>query len=354
MNRHLKQLARRFALPAWSLLACSSGCADPIYLEQADGGGAGRSDASLHGADATSDASLRSAAQPDGEPRDASLPLAVDGGQPAWAAGMLGQYAVRTRFFGRGLGLGSAFNQLTSEWVWLSTVSFDATRGQVRMSSRICSSRGINSFGGFAVGVELLYPQVLPPHEYQILSTGKEWWTDGDPALYGFSSASLVPCSTPGAHVTCASAQESWMPDHKCVCPSASDARPTSEFDCRIVDDDLDNRPGFTVRATGDVKQNYYARAVDDSDFVHGTMDALTGALQKASYAQNIDTLQVGCNPEPCARSDSTSCDPSLDPVLLKRLAGPDEATVFSCDDVLQQQSTLFPTDALVFPPEEC
>jgi hypothetical protein len=275
----------------------------------------------------------------------ASLPVAP----PAWAVPLLGQHALRARFFARGMGPLQALNPLKSEYWMLATFRLDGS--EVHLSTKLCRAAGENNLAGFVANVAPLYTDKLPAHEYVVRSDGREWWTEGEPLALGFQTTPLVPCPTPGAKVPRAR-EQAWITDGQCTCPALDAPPPTSSVDCRVDDIDDDRSPGVTVAVTGALATKYFVRMLDSAELVHGVFDP-SGSAHTALYAPNGSLAQLGCAEEPCPEVLARDCHPSVNPVLLRRLAEAG-APALSCDDVLAAQSLLFPSDPLEFPRDGC
>jgi len=268
---------------------------------------------------------------------------------PPWAALLLGQHAMRARFFARSMGLLQAWNPLKNEYWLLATFRLEGN--EVRLSTKTCRAIGENNLAGLVANVAPLYTDKLPVREYLVRSDGREWWTEGEPLALGFQTTPLVPCPTPGAKVPRAP-EQAWITEGQCTCPALDAPPPTSSLDCRVDDLDGDRSPGVTVSVSGAVATKYSVRLLDSAELVHGVFDP-SGRAHAAHYAPNSSLAQLGCAQEPCPPVLAQDCHPSVNPVLLRRLAEAG-APALACDDVLAAQGTLFPADSLEFPSDGC
>ncbi|MEY4512699.1 MAG: hypothetical protein RLZZ450_4821 [Pseudomonadota bacterium] len=346
------------------LLALAPACTDPSFRSESDAGvsadagktvpeGSVRVDASsCSGArcDAgdVSDSRDARAAAVDPEPAtDAAVVFAPDAqvadGKPAWVAALEGTYAVRTRFYGREQTTGLI--PFTHELVHLVEVTHDAASGRVTMDAALCDDQG-GLLTAPPASVRVLYPDKVARRKFDVLYEGGFFHTEAPPLLTGFRSDAPAGCTT--ATTAARLEEQTWNTSGSCTCPK-SDAPPTSENDCRIIDADGDGKPGQSIQVSGAFDDVNYVRVKDFSQFTRGVI--ASNGKHVAQFTRNEDFYVLRCaGGGPCPRNTLKFC-PATE-VLFEPLRTPPPSGTWTCSDVRAQRDscTLFGCTPLTLP----
>ncbi|MDB4972832.1 MAG: Tryptophan synthase alpha chain [Myxococcaceae bacterium] len=191
-------------------------------------------------------------------------------------AKLIGKYAVRTHAF-REAGTTTINFINRAEAVSLVTIRYVRASGQAQLTDQACAATTI---GDPAATIGSLTRSVVPGYRHLpsvtiSLALNGTQFTRGDvvhPVLGLGSPAGYAPgipsfcVGHEGQDVDLPAADPrrgKWWADNRCTCPTAAaplPAKPNSADpnnystsvlrDCRIIDDDLDNKPGFTAAAT--------------------------------------------------------------------------------------------------------
>lgn len=282
---------------------CDGGCASGRQLPEPDDSGAepGPTEAGVSELGAGSDgAELGS-----GDAGDAMSPAADSDAAPEdaqdWKQQMLGTYALRLRSYGREQTLGSLASFATQQ-LFIAEVTLDA-EGEVTMTTTLCEDESNLVTVLSATRLRVLKPEVFPRRTYQVQFEDGEFHTVGLPIIVGYNATAPDEC-VPGQKIM-RREEQVWMTSGRCDCP-VSDAPPTLLTDCRLTDPDMDEKPGYTIEATGFIRGMDYCRLQEGGQFEDGTI-AEDGKLT-ATYARNNDFYQIDCASGDCTRANGSSC----------------------------------------------
>lgn len=335
-----------------SVVLVLSGCTDPSFSTRDDDAGvspdtgAAATDGSRRPGPAGcgsvpcdgSSAAERDASLPPvgpGPSTDAAITFAPDAqaddaGKPAWVAAFEGTYAVRTRFYGSEQ---TGLIPFTHELVHLVDVAYDAASGRVTMDAALCEDHG-DLLTAPPATVRVMYPDKVARRKFDVLYENGFFRTEAPPLLTGFRPDVPAGCMT--ATTAARLDEQKWITSGSCSCPK-SDAPPTSENDCRIVDADGDGKPGQSIQVTGAFDDVNYVRVKDISQFTRGVV--ASNGKHVAQFTRNEDFYVLRCaGGGPCPRNTLKFC-PATE-VLFEPLRTPPPSGAWTCSDVRAQKET--------------
>ena len=357
----------------WACLLATASCANPAYGNPADDAGGrsssaeatapasdaglapdGRTDTrppgtsgegspSVDGQDAGSSAGGPDGAAPGGPAQGNPNPGVTDAGVaaltplPLWAMPLIGKYGVQAFAVKQDtFGTTTVSRQLMS-------VEFVPHEGGLQLRSTTCSSSADNA----AALLTLVDPSVFTDVVSDVLlsETDHTWSSTPPNFAFGFTQESPDTCKAKqGQNVSHAPAQ-SWLSSTcRCALPQED---PTSD-DCRVVDPDVDHRPGATYTLRGKTSSiadvNVFAAGVSNTFYTNGKI-AADGKVHTADLVAAEKIYQLGCDPAGCADISGlgTYCPASKNHAQFVRL-DPSMAPAggFTCADILSRSATLF------------
>ncbi|MDB4976951.1 MAG: hypothetical protein JWN48_5292 [Myxococcaceae bacterium] len=335
----------------WSLLAVLGGCTEPLYTDA----GAARCEGSRCDAGLPADAYVGAVAEDGGmAPEGSARPLDEAGvtlqpGLPAGADLLQGKYGVRARFFASNAPDSTV--RFSHDIVFLADVRPDAAGQALEMHVQLCQD--LCNIKPIALlpesNTEVLSPQHWPARTYTLhIEQGRFYTTEGTIAV-GYEPKRPVDCES-GAVTAASSPAQSWNDNGLCECRQ-SDPLPLVASDCRINDSDLDHRAAMTVLLLSGGQEIYSSvRLLDSSQILNGTLDSKR--RHTAQYLKVEDYWVVACEPDSCANSPYTYCNPAFQPVLFEPLDARADGSEWSCADVLTayESGRFFTPDRIVFP----
>ena len=268
------------------------------------------------------------AAHPDaGVPSDAATP---------WHAALAPHYAVSIRFYSKDRGLADQAIY-SHELILRAEVSVDDA-GKVTMVAQRCLDHGNVLAVGLKDDFEVIHPELLTAQTFELVVRPDGLRTEAPGRRHGFV-AQPTEC-TPGTRMRVP--DRPWLRDGMCECRAT--ALPTLADDCRIVDEDKDNKAGISLQHRGLRNDIEPARLLDSSQIVAGVLTP-DGRI-RASYLENYDSIGLDCGASPCSQTAIAVCPLMLNPVLFEPLAASSD-----CASVLAEQAAgrLFQLPTLTF-----
>ena len=257
---------------------------------------------------------------------------------PLPTAKLLGKYAVRVHGFRQA---GSTSINLINRAESISLVHVTYRRGtsKVQMRDLGCVATGVGDPGtpiGSATKSSLPKYRNLRPADLEVSITGDAWvradaphpllgtgtpagWVPGMPAYcVGHEGQEVaLPAGDPRRGQT-------WLPGDRCLCPNAADAnrlpgRPgqadpnnyasTPLRDCRITDEDLDGKPGYTALAKSlFIDSEVYAAGIGHGQWRGVIRDDRQHVGLTLESADKPTSVNLGC-----AREGGACSAPALD-----------------------------------------
>jgi hypothetical protein len=345
-------------------------CSEPAYSDAGDAGGdvaMVSRDSSVPRVDAEAGARQDAEADPEqadaGEAliplKDAGVPTerAPDGGQvelassmPSWATPLLGRYAARSYAFSQDKA--GSLNR-AREYVLVDIVELEqgSANAHVELQLQLCDSFVEGTAGEIAV----VSPLKTVRRDNRVLFGDHSWTTQAAAATDGYVRALPARCEGHAGTLVGKDPAQTWIAGAQCRCPSSFEAVPTLD-DCRIVDSDDDGNPGATLhlhpKVLGLGDTDLYVATINQNTFVSGTVGSAgrhSAQLSVEQYGYQLDCKPAGCldiseSPAPCG--------PARNKAEFARLGDAGD-TSFTCQDVLERASELFPT---VLPgyPDKC
>jgi hypothetical protein len=350
-------LRARLLLLSWAL--CSAACSEPRYGEaSADDAPERERDAQVVDACVRCSTEARDAEQADVEtqaaPRDTgSSRSPTDGGEradastglpavtptavlPTWAAPLLGRYAVRAFTFKQD----DLPTVTRAEDVFLAEFSFDAQAG-LTLRTKLCQSSAQNDLAT----LRLVAPSQVPERVDSVTLSDfeKRWSSQGTLLSIGYSQDPPDVCAGKAGQSVPKRAGQTWIEGSSCRCPL--DGEEPLADDCRVLDPDSDDKPGFSFAfrsvapPLGDA--TVYAVSESTTHFVNGQVS------MKGSHVANVAggerAFQLGCSPANCANLAelATYC-----PVTYNTAAFAPVDADASCQTISMKLGTLFPEPA--------
>lgn len=324
------------------------GCTDPSYSEPdsarapQDAGASPVSARSDAGVLVPADVGVAALPEAGTNTGDAGSALVPDAGPlppepkvlPTWAQPLLGRYATRAFTFAQ-----DDFPTVTrSQDVYLAEFTLDAATGRVTLRSKLCQSVAQNTLGSTLRLVDATH---VPERVEQVVLNELEprFSTDGPPGTVGYTKEPPSMCtdklnqSVPKAPV------QTWIAGDTCRCLRA-EAAPLLN-DCRVLDPDGDNKPGFTfllhAPPLGDAQ--IYAASESATHYVNGQISA-DGKRLDANVLPGERPFQLDCAPSGCRdiAKLATYCPTSFNPARFVRV----DATA-TCQTIVGDLPTLFP-----------
>jgi hypothetical protein len=242
---------------------------------------------------------------------------------PEGIAKLLGKYATRTHAF-RQAGTASINFINRAETVSLATIQYTRATGLARLSDQGCVATTIGDpaelSGGGTRSISPRY-RSLPPAVVDLTVSGAQFLRPDPPhPVLGFG---LPAGFAPGMPSYCVGLEGQdvdlpagdprrgkWWPDNRCTCPTAPGGLPgrpgqvdgnnysTAVLrDCRIVDDDGDNKAGFTVKASalGIINSEVYSAVIAHGMWLGEVRD---DRYHVGSYSEAVPMVQravLGC-----------------------------------------------------------
>lgn len=290
-----------------------------------------RADAQLGDASATnSDAAV--------EPR----PDAGSSAQPAWASQLVGEFAIEAYTFAPDLNGIS-----TSRELFYATITREGD--ELQLLTRQCE---LNSSGPTFVFSAPTAPK-LPPRRHRILFQQDSFSTETIDYAIGYVPE-VPECAGKAGQLIPAPRSRPWTSVSTCRCPGPT--LPPLD-DCRVIDADDDNLPGYTIlgAAVPLAAVEVYGVVASYSKFIDGRPSPNDRGFV-AQQDVRSEALQYACRPSTCANlsGPSSSCVPKYNRTLFVPLA---ELTTpeggWTCDAVIARAAQLFP-DAAPKPPINC
>lgn len=288
-----------------------------------DGGAALRSDAGEAGTDAAPQPA------PDAGPGTSEPKVLA-----SWAQPLLGRYATRAFTFSQD----DFPTVIRSEDVYLAEFTFDASTGRVTLRSKLCQSVALNTLGAT---LRLLDATQVPERVEQVVLTELDhrFSTEGPAGTVGYTKEPPSSCADMLNQNVAKAPVQTWIAGNTCRCLRA-EADPVVN-DCRVLDPDGDNKPGFTflLHAPPLPDAQIYAASESATHYVNGQVSA-DGKRHDASVLPGERPFQLDCAPAGCGDIGklATSCPTSFNPARFVRI----EAST-SCSNILSSLSTLFP-----------
>jgi hypothetical protein len=279
---------------------------------------------------------------PPNQTPDAGPPAHVsEGGFPP------GNYVVHARYYG--IDRSTTAITYAEEIVMLARVARSA-QDETTLHVQFCDGRAVTGTSSVTATGRLIAFERYPARTYSVQKVGNLFQTAGLPALAGFSARDAAGC--PAGMRVAAPATQTWQNDGLCTCPS-DDAPPTSVDDCRVTDSDGDGHPGFTVRWTGAAARDTYAVRRDLSQPTNIALSP--DGHHTATYAWRDEHVTLQCTSGTCSSSVNLGYRPCATSVVnparfapLNELAP--SGAPWTCMEMLQQTSTLFPEQPLAVP----
>jgi hypothetical protein len=247
--------------------------------------------------------------------------------EPAWHSQLAKNYAIAARFYAKDRGL--ADQALYSHEIWsLAKITIEGDR--VSMETTRCLDEG--NVIAIAVGLkdDFWWPnaQAIPPQRYDLVMRPDGLRTEAPATPIGFRREQPGGCDTAN---TVKVDGRPWLKNGSCEC--RKDELPLLATDCRVVDDDGDDRPGVTVNHKGVLNEPENTRTLDNSQITKGQLSA-DGSI-RAFYLQSYESLSLMCGAEACTRAEIASCPLELNPVDFEPL--PDGE--WDCKKMLAEQA---------------
>ncbi|MET0287908.1 MAG: hypothetical protein ABW352_25690 [Polyangiales bacterium] len=232
----------------------------------------------------------------------------------------LGQYAVLARFYGTSSPAGTGWFGEES----VALVDVQRQGSGLTMTWQTCAYRGRVSIPPLpAIDYAVLRPETFPVRTLQLTVRGDRFETTGPAALIGYEE--LTSCSAE-PHP-----DRRWLGGNACACTGGS-IPPTTPSDCRVIDSDGDQEPGFTVQFTGGTENFSRSRIRDSSQLISGVI--APDGRHSAQYAANLDNYQLSCAREPCSRGSVQSCPVAANPARFLKLAS--RASAWTCAEAVR------------------
>lgn len=252
---------------------------------------------------------------------------------PLWAAGLVGRYAVQAFMFGQ--------NEVNITAIKLRMLADIERHGdRLTLRTQLCDSRSTSNIGAITVDK----PESLPPRAHEVM-LGEGWFTAQPVDLSQGYQKTAMPGCPPGGGTGPAQPMQGWLTDGICVCGPEV---PPLQSDCRVVDPDGDELPGYTLSlkaAPGSLFRDakLWGVSADSSRFVRiepGADGTLLGG-----YDGQLTTRHFGSNPRLSTEFTETilTCDTELATAEFTPLSAHTEPVGgWSCENVRAHAHELF------------
>jgi hypothetical protein len=240
---------------------------------------------------------------------------------------------VRIRFYGADV---SNFLKYAQEIVALAEFK-ETAENELELALDWCDDHAVTVGGPTRTEARMLYPLLYPRRVHTVEVQGDTFEAFSPPVNAGWMTQG---CAVGGT----VASDAPWV-SGSCSCVSAT-GTPTSPGDCRVIDSDNDEHPGFTVRWTGGIEVDNYVARTDLSQIKLGKIDAVK-KRHEAQYFWSHDHRPLTCASASCTEPPpSRKCQNAAS--VDKALFAPVERADFNCDAVLKKRNA-----GLLFLPED-
>jgi hypothetical protein len=257
---------------------------------------------------------------------------------PAWASQLRGHYAIQSTAF-------QEVNNVVTRIQELRLGEIAQVGDRLQLTSRLCKHLESNRLGTLNV----VAPDTLPPRRELLAFEGDTFSATPIDVAVGYDSAPPSECAGKVGQRVPKRELQTWIKGTDCACVASG--RPAND-DCRVLDPEHDNQPGFTAHAefvTGPA--DVYGVFERFSTLVAGV--AQSDGRHRGEIMWRDRYYQLGCSLADCLdlSTEAKGCPTMRNPVRfapLDRLEQP--ASGWTCEQLLAQAAALFPGAAPVAP----